>query len=233
MKMPEVYYGDQKITYRFQEKKDLKNHYITVEKGQGVILKGKLLSREEADRMVLKKARWILGKLELVRSISVEDIVTGSRLPYLGKKYYVEIYQNTGIERTQVEFNYSKFKISVPSQTDQMQAEIHSALDDFYRLKAKEKITPRVERWSKHTGLPYNQLRFQKLEKRWGSCSNKNNILINTEAIKLPYSLIDYLIVHELCHTKVKNHSKAFWAELSRHMSNWKALDERMSGMGL
>lgn len=233
MKMPEVYYGDQKITYHFQEKKDLKNHYITVEKGQGVILKGKLLSREEADRMVLKKARWILGKLELVRSISVEDIVTGSRLPYLGKKYYVEVFRNQEIDHPQVEFNYSKFKISIPPQTAQIQNEIRSALDDFYRLKAKEKITPRLDKWSQRTGLEYNDLRFQKMEKRWGSCSNKNNILINTEAIKLPYSLIDYLIVHELCHTKEKNHSKAFWTELSKHLSNWKALDERMSGMGL
>ena len=231
--MPEVHYGSKKIAYTFQEKEGLKNHYITVEKGKGVVLKGKQLPREEADRMILKKARWILDKLELVKSIGIEDIVTGSRLPYLGKKYYTEIYQNPDVDKTSVEFNYSKFKIIVPPNTEEIQSEIHSALDTFYQLKAREKITPRIEKWSEKTGLEYNQLRFQKMEKRWGSCSNKNNILINTEAIKLPYSLIDYLIVHELCHTKEKNHSKAFRAELSRHLSNWKRLDERMSGMRL
>jgi hypothetical protein len=231
--MPEVYYGNQKIAYAFQQKEGLKNHYITVEKGKGVVLKGKQLPREEADQMILKKARWILDKLELVKSIGIEDIVTGSRLPYLGKKYYTEIYQNPDVDKTRVEFNYSKFKIIVPPNRKEIQTEIHSALDTFYQLKAREKITPRIEKWSEKTGLEYNQLRFQKMEKRWGSCSNKNNILINTEAIKLPYSLIDYLIVHELCHTKEKSHSKAFWAELSRHLNNWKALDERMSGMGL
>ena len=231
--MPEVYYGDKKIEYAIQEKEGLKNHYITVEKGRGVILKGKPLPREQTDRMILKKARWILDKLELVRSIGVGDIVTGSRLPYLGKKYYTEIYQNRDSEKAKVEFNYSKFKIIVPSNTENIQPEIQTALDNFYYLKAKEKITSRLEKWAEKTGLTYNQLRFQKMEKRWGSCSNKNNILINTEAIKLPYSLIDYLIVHELCHIKEKNHSKAFWTELSKHLSNWKALDERMSGMGL
>ncbi len=231
--MPEVYYGDKRIEYTIQENDGLKNHYITVEKGKGVVLKGKPISQKEAEKLILKKARWILGKLELVRSIGVEDIVTGTRLPYLGKKYYTEIYQNPDAEKTQVEFNYSKFKITVPSNIKDIQPEIHNALDIFYRLKAKEKITPRIENWSEETGLTYNQLRYQKMEKRWGSCSNKNNILINTEAIKLPYSLIDYLIVHELCHTKAKNHSKAFWAELSKHLSNWKVLDERMSGMKL
>lgn len=231
--MPAVFYGDHRIDYTIQVNEDLKNHYITVEKGKGVILKGKPLKQDQADKLILKKARWILGKLELVRSIAVEDIVTGTRLPYLGKKYYTEIYKSPEAEKTQVEFNYSKFKIVLPSTIEEIQPEIQKALDIFYKLKAKEKISPRVEKWSEKTGLTYNQLRYQKMEKRWGSCSNKNNILINTEAIKLPYSLIDYLIVHELCHTKVKNHSKAFYAELSRHMSNWKRLDERMSGMKL
>ena len=99
--------------------------------------------------------------------------------------------------------------------------------------KAKDKIAPRVRKWSKLMGLEYNELKFIKLEKRWGSCTPSNNILINIDAFKLPFSLIDYLIVHELVHTKIKNHSKEFWAELSKHIPNWKELDDRMYGMKL
>jgi len=76
-------------------------------------------------------------------------------------------------------------------------------------------------------------LKIRKLEKRWGSCTVSNNIIINLESIKLPFSLIDYLIVHELVHTKVKNHSKEFWSELSKHIPNWKELDDKMYGMKL
>jgi predicted metal-dependent hydrolase len=88
-----------------------------------------------------------------------------------------------------------------------------------------------VENWSEKTGLEYNLLQFRKQTKRWGSCTPRNNIVINTEAIKLPFSLIDYLIVHELCHVKHKDHSKDFWAEVAKYVRNCKELDDRMKGM--
>ena len=113
------------------------------------------------------------------------------------------------------------------------QAELQQAFEIFFREKAREKIAPRVRKWSKVTGLEYGELKFIKLEKRWGSCTAANNILINIDAVKLPFSLIDYLIVHELVHTKIKNHSKEFWAELSKHIANWKELDDKMYGMKL
>lgn len=57
------------------------------------------------------------------------------------------------------------------------------------------------------------------------------HIIINVDAVKLPWLLIDYLIVHELVHTRIKNHSKEFWAEISKYIPNWKELDERMGDL--
>jgi predicted metal-dependent hydrolase len=67
---------------------------------------------------------------------------------------------------------------------------------------------------------------------RWGSCTPANVLVLNPEAIRLPYSLIDYLIVHELCHTKVKDHSAAFWSEVARHLPDWQERDERVKTFG-
>lgn len=226
-----VTYGNSVIEFEFLEKPNLKSHYITVEKGKGVVLKGPAVSPEKASRLILKKAAWILKKLDLVASIPETDIVTGSRLYYLGKKYYVEVFQHPNAEDTTVAFNHSRFKITVNPIDQNQQDSIREAVDRFYYFQCREKILPLLEKWSNKTGLPFNQVRFRKLEKRWGSCSKQNNILINTEAIKLPYSLINYLLVHELAHTKHSNHSKEFWAEVSKHLPNWKELDERMGGM--
>lgn len=228
--MPEVRYGSKTIQYQFKLKEGLKSHYITVQKKEGVVLKGAPVSFEEAQAMILKKARWILDKLEVVKAIEESDIVTGARVQYLGRRYYVQVYLNEELNEIQIDFTESKFKVSTPSQLN-TQHHLQLAFDHFFKAKAIEKITPRVKKLSQQTGLNYNELKFMKLDKRWGSCTPSNNIIINIDAVKLPYSLLDYLIVHELSHTKVKNHSKDFWAELAKHVSNWKELDERMVGM--
>ena len=75
--MPRVQYGHKTIEYTFLTKEGLNSHYITVEKGVGVVLKGKPISDEEAEQLILKKAKWILDKLDLVQSIGDEDIITG------------------------------------------------------------------------------------------------------------------------------------------------------------
>ncbi|MDC6387530.1 SprT family zinc-dependent metalloprotease [Maribacter sp. PR1] len=230
--MPSVQYGHKTITYSFKEKEKLKSHYITVDKGDGVVLKGKSISDEKAQKLILKKAKWILDKLDLVSSIGDDDIVTGSRIQYLGRKYYVEVFENNEIDEVIIDFTESKFKVSLPTSLNN-QEELMAAFETFLRAKAEEKLTPRIKKLVKVTGLAYNNFKIRKLEKRWGSCTPSNDIIINIDAIKLPYSLIDYLLVHELVHTKIKSHSKEFWAELSKHIPNWKELDDKMYGMKL
>jgi predicted metal-dependent hydrolase len=229
--MPKVVYGNATIEYEFIEKPELKGHYITVEKDKSVILKGKAISEIKANSLVLKKARWIIEKQKVVESITESDIVTGSRIQFLGKKYYAHIFYSDLVHKPIIQFNQSKFSITLPENQTDIQETIKLALDEFYRIQAKEKLIPRTEKWSDKSGLKYNKLRFLKFEKRWGSCTNENTILINYSAIKLPYSLIDYLLIHELCHTVEKSHSKSFYALVAKHLPNWKTLDERMVGM--
>jgi predicted metal-dependent hydrolase len=230
--MPNVQYGNKTIEYSFVKKEGLKAHYISVQKDSGVVLKGSYISEDKEQALILKKARWILDKLQLVEAIGLDDIVTGSRIQYLGRRYYIEVFINNDLECINIDFTESKFKVSLPSLLDN-QEELKHAFENFFRDKATEKIKPRIKKWSKETGLSFSELKIRKLDKRWGSCTPSNNILINIDAIKLPFSLIDYLIVHELVHTKIKNHSKEFWAELSKHIPNWKELDDKMYGMKL
>ena len=230
--MLSVKYGHKTIDFKVLEKESLKSHYITVEKNVGVVLKGKSISKLKAEALILSKAKWVIDKLKLVEAISELDIVTGARVQYLGRNYYVEVVMNDSLNTIEIAFNESKFKVSLP-ETLNTQEELKTAFENYLRQKAEQKILPRVEKWSKTTGLTFTDLKVRKLHKRWGSCTPSNKIIINIDAIKLPYSLIDYLIVHELVHTRIKSHSKEFWAELSKHIPNWKELDERMYGMKL
>jgi predicted metal-dependent hydrolase len=225
MQMRSVQYGMVKIPYSVEINSKLKGHYITVDRNSGVVLKGKTVSNAAADKLVLSKGGWIVKKLQLVKADNDDKIVTGSRLKYLGKSYYVKLLVDERLDSVKVEFNHSVFTISKPGKNTS-QTETQNAIQLFYRVKAIEKITPRLKQLSFKTGLNYHGVQFRAMRKRWASCTGKNRIIVNTEVVKLPFSLIDYVLVHELCHTKVKDHSKRFWSEVGKWERGWKKLDQ-------
>jgi predicted metal-dependent hydrolase len=74
---------------------------------------------------------------------------------------------------------------------------------------------------------------FRRQRTRWGSCSAKNNISLNLKLARLPESLIDYVILHELAHTKIRSHKQPFWTELSKYIQNPKKSDKQLRGYTL
>ena len=226
-------YGSKEIPFRHRVNEKLKHAYITVDFHDGVVLKSPQISEEKANKLVLGKAQWIMTKLKLVEQIPQGDIQTGSRILYLGKRYYAKIVEDKSIKGVFAWFNYSKFTISINPSVKDRTKDIDDALDYFFRLKATEKITPRIKKWCDVTGLRPTGIKFRKLNKRWGSCTNKNEIFINFDVVKLPWNLIDYVIVHELCHLEYKKHSKQFWALVQKYLPNYLERDEDMMGFKL
>lgn len=231
--MPVVKYGTREIPYTHVIDNALKNAYITVDFYEGVILKSPSTSREKADNAIYRKGRWILDKLKLVERIPQGDIVSGSRLLYLGRRYYAKVLQDVAIRKARITFNHSKFTITVNPGLADREAAIREALEAFAREKADVKIRPRIKRLSEATGLYPTGVKFRKLDKRWGSCSNADEIIINFDAVKLPFTLIDYIVIHELVHIRHKDHSKEFYQELGKFVPEWRELDGRLCGMRL
>ncbi len=94
-----------------------------------------------------------------------------------------------------------------------------SLLKDFKRINkatARRKLIHRLEELAEWQGFDYNKVYIRNQRTRWGSCSTSNNINLNMKLVLLPDELIDYVILHELLHTRVKNHSREFWGELDR-----------------
>jgi len=94
--------------------------------------------------------------------------------------------------------------------------------------RAKELLASRIEALSEEHCLPFGRVTFRAQRTLWGSCSAKNNISLNLRLAGLPEELVDYVIVHELVHTVVKNHSGAFWRALEGYVPGARALDKRL-----
>ncbi|MDD5038868.1 MAG: M48 family metallopeptidase [Dehalococcoidales bacterium] len=116
-------------------------------------------------------------------------------------------------------------KIKQHEHQQQAFADAFLAID---KSAAKKKLTSRLSRIAQEHGFTYHKVSIRQQRTRWGSCSSRNNISLNLKLVLLPDELIDYVMLHELVHTRIHNHSRQFWAELDRHTGNAKVMAKRL-----
>jgi predicted metal-dependent hydrolase len=93
-----------------------------------------------------------------------------------------------------------------------------------HKLEAERLVQRGLDQWSKSSGFTYSSFEIKKHKSRWGSCSKNNNLSFNYKIQFLPKDLQDYIIVHELCHTSRKDHSKYFWAIVAKYLPDYTKL---------
>jgi len=167
----------------------------------------------EIEKFINEKESWISEKLsEQQRSIrKAED-----GFLYLGELFPLEM-ENNKSERYPLKLSFGKFVLD--------KDHIEKARDLFiqwYKREAKEKIRERVDYYSKRLQLFPKAIKITSARYRWGSCSRDNRLSFSWRIITAPLSVIDYVLIHELVHTKEKNHSKSFWSYVESIIPNYK-----------
>ena len=95
-----------------------------------------------------------------------------------------------------------------------------SIITQIYRYEAQKLLPERLEKLAREYGFSYNRVTIRNNKRNWGSCSARNNISLNLQMMKLPNELIDYILLHELVHTEIKNHSEQFWQRMNQITNN-------------
>ncbi len=148
----------------------------------------------QQQKMAAKKPELLVESVIKTKLHTIE-IKKGEKLDASGKNGLIEIWVD--------DFQTEKSKLFV-----------QKIIEDVYRFEARKLLPGRLAELAQKYGFQYNNIGIRNNKRNWGSCSGRNNISLNLQMMKLPDELIDYILMHELVHTKIKNHGPLFWEKL-------------------
>ena len=229
--------GDTTIEYRIRRSaRRTRTILISVDR-DGVRLAAPLDTEDDELReLVVKRAPWILRKLRALADAPAPlRFLTGETLPYLGDDIPL-CCESHGTSAPEMRFEASRLRISVPAGLpDEERFEtVRDAVVAWYRARATERLPAAVEDWWSRLGHgPSPPVLVRDQRKRWGSCGSDGVIRLNWRLVMLERSLIDYIVVHELSHLRIRNHSPAFWNLVARSIPDVAQRHRRLKEIAL
>ncbi len=173
----------------------------------------------EINRFVREKQNWIQKTIQkqILLPAQEKEYTTGELFYYLGESFPLEVFFEENARKGLV-FWRNRFYLNSPDAADDGM----SFFVSWYKKKAREYLSERVEFFSRKLSLQPQQVKITSAGKRWGSCSEDNNLSFSFRLIMAPPAVIDYVIVHELMHIREKNHSSRFWKLIEAVMPEYK-----------
>jgi predicted metal-dependent hydrolase len=173
--------------------------------------------RNQVNALVNRHAAW--ARRQLARQASLRQAVRlPDELALAFDNSTTPIIYNA---RTSFDSIADKNRDGIVIQAIEQHARIQE-LRRYIRKRAQQCLPPLLEQVSRRISLDFNRVSIRSQKTRWGSCSNRGNISLNDQLLFLPAATVEYLMIHELCHTRHLNHSRDFWALVQTHSPGYR-----------
>lgn len=255
-----LYFQNQPIQFHIRRSSRRRSVGITIDMGGVRVTAPKRMSMDRILELVGTKARWIAQKqLEFAQKTPTpKRFISGERFLYLGQEVVLEVAalevrdslspkpKTSSAKALQTDlfsFDFSvpitKPKIPKASVTlEQNVLRIAHApnprvqLERWYKSEAERVIKARVEHYCQQLGWPLPKVFIRDQKRRWGSCNAKGELRFNWRLVMAPLELLDYVVVHEMAHLKVLDHSAKFWRLVERIMPDYKIHHKALNELG-
>ena len=231
-----VRFGDTTIEYQVRRShRRKKTVQVTVDGGGVQVAAPTGTPSSELQSIVRKRAPWILNHANKeALMVAPRRFVSGETLPYLGRNVRL-VVEVADVLIPEVRFDHWRFRVSIPEglEGEDRYKRIRNVVVDWYRARAAERLQSGVRRWWPRLGNgdePRILIRDQR--QRWGSCAPDGTLRFNWRVMMLEPSLVEYVIVHELIHLSVTNHSGDFWRFLARELPDMNRRRRRLKEAG-
>lgn len=219
------------VSYRFERSRRKSIGFTVGPEGLVVRAPGWVALRE-VDAAVQEKAPWILAKLQQMRERPPHSAqqalawVHGADVPYLGGTVRLCVVARG--QTAEVPEGVQALPLNLPPGASNLQ--VREAAEAWFKKKARALFEERLQHFAPQLGVRYLRLSLSSASTRWGSARSDGHIRLNWRLIHLPLAQIDYVVVHELAHLRVMDHSPRFWDTVGEVMPDYRERRRQLRG---
>ena len=177
------------------------------------------LADDRVAAILQQKRPWIRSKvaqLQQLPPLRPRELVSGESFPYLGRHYRLKVQEGHAVGVC-LSGGILRATVRPQAQGEQREARIRHYLEQWYRGRALERLQDKADRYARQIGVSHSGVSVRAFRSRWGSCDQRGRVVFNWHIIKAPHPIVDYVVIHELCHLVHADHSKHFWQLVERH----------------
>jgi len=199
-----------------------KTSAIKIQKGRVFVMVPERLSMAVIEFLVTEKTRWIKQKLAIqneIIAIKPKEFVSGEAFSYLGRNHPLKI--ESGLYPA-IKLHQDELVVSVRDKSADNAKAIKQLLIKWFKQQAESSLRDKTESYSRIIGVNPSSVTIKSFKSRWGSCSVTGGIQYNWKIIIAPDRVVNYVVIHELCHILHHNHSPLFWKAVERHCHDYR-----------
>ncbi len=200
--------------------------------GEVTVYVPKFTPMEFIDRFIASRADWIEKRrrhfVEIQKKAPPLEFVSGETVHVFGRPLRLKIDRKPTPNGPLIGQRANRIHITIPPHHPKVAETVRGSLEEWLTERTAAYILNHIGEYKKLLGVSPTAIKVVSQGKRWGSCSRKGTLRFNWKLSMMPPSIINYVIVHELCHLKVPNHSPAFWRVVQSVLPDYKRRREKL-----